>query len=138
MIITLQGGPPICAREVICIAIILVVITAAFFAPLLNEINAVLPAEPFPADINYHIWLYEWLGHALAISGPAHLYEANIFYPARHTVAFSDIELGNAFLYSLFKKTAGTMTGSFNLVVIANVFFDLAGILPGRPVIELR
>src|SRR5260370_21605996 len=35
------------------------------------------------------IWRLAWVAHAL-ITDPGHLFDGNIFYPARNTLAFSD------------------------------------------------
>lgn len=40
-------------------------------------------------DPFFSIWRLGWIAHALT-TAPRHLFDANIFYPARHTLAFSD------------------------------------------------
>jgi hypothetical protein len=43
-------------------------------------------------DPFFSIWRLAWIAHALRTQ-PLHLFDANIFYPARHTLAFSDATL---------------------------------------------
>ena len=40
-------------------------------------------------DAQFSIWRLGWIAHALA-TDPWHLFDANIFHPARHALAFSD------------------------------------------------
>jgi len=40
-------------------------------------------------DSLFSVWRLEWVAHALA-TDPRHLFDANIFYPSRRTLAFSD------------------------------------------------
>ncbi len=43
-------------------------------------------------DAFFSIWRLAWVAHQL-VHGPAALFDANIFYPARHTLAYSDAML---------------------------------------------
>ena len=40
-------------------------------------------------DTIHHEWILAWDAHQLA-TDPRHLFDANIFYPERHTLAYSD------------------------------------------------
>jgi hypothetical protein len=44
-------------------------------------------------DGRWSIWVVSWVAHALT-TDPARLYHANIFYPQRYTLAFSEANLG--------------------------------------------
>lgn len=44
-------------------------------------------------DGRWSIWVVSWVGHALS-TDPTRLYHANIFYPHRYTLAFSEANLG--------------------------------------------
>jgi hypothetical protein len=44
-------------------------------------------------DGRWSIWVVAWVAHALT-SDPAQLYQANIFYPHRNTLAFSEANIG--------------------------------------------
>jgi hypothetical protein len=41
------------------------------------------------ADTVLHEWILAWVAHQL-VTDPLHLFDANIFYPERHTLAYSD------------------------------------------------
>jgi hypothetical protein len=41
------------------------------------------------ADAQLNEWILAWVAHALAVD-PRHLFDANIFFPERHTLAFSE------------------------------------------------
>ena len=43
-------------------------------------------------DAFFNIWRLSWLAHQL-VHQPTALFDANIFYPARHTFAYSDAML---------------------------------------------
>ena len=43
-------------------------------------------------DAFFNIWRLSWVAHQL-VHQPAALFDANIFYPARHTLAYSDAML---------------------------------------------
>jgi len=43
-------------------------------------------------DPQFSIWRLAWIAHALRVD-PGHLFDANIFYPARQTLAYSDATL---------------------------------------------
>ncbi len=51
-----------------------------------------LGSVPQNVDSYFSLWRLAWFAHALPV-GPSHLFDANIFYPARHTLAFSDAVL---------------------------------------------
>src|SRR5690349_10172725 len=52
-------------------------------------------------DPRFSIWRLAWIAHQL-VHDPAHLFDANIFFPERHTLAYSDAMLA-----------AGTATAPF-------------------------
>src|SRR5262249_32065613 len=43
-------------------------------------------------DPYFSIWRISWIAHGL-VTSPFHLFDANIFYPAKNTLAFSDATL---------------------------------------------
>lgn len=44
-------------------------------------------------DARFAVWNVAWVAHALT-TDPAHLYDANIFYPHRRTLAYSEANIG--------------------------------------------
>ena len=72
------------------------VLTAASIAiailmswPLGRVTDVVIPASD---DVHFSIWRLAWVAHQLP-QDPRHLFDANIFYPAEGTLAFSDAML---------------------------------------------
>jgi hypothetical protein len=57
--------------------------------PLGRVTNAIVPASD---DVYFSIWRLAWIAHQLP-NDPGHLFDANIFYPATGTLAFSDAML---------------------------------------------
>jgi hypothetical protein len=50
------------------------------------------PELPSLPDASFNVWRLAWVAHQLA-TDPSHLFEANIFTPAAHTLAYSDAML---------------------------------------------
>ncbi len=50
------------------------------------------PIIPASDDANFSIWRLAWIAHQLP-ADPAHLFDANIFHPAKNTLALSDAML---------------------------------------------
>jgi len=72
------------------------VLTAASIAiailmswPLGRVTDVVIPASD---DVHFSIWRLAWVAHQLP-EDPRHLFDANIFYPAKGTLALSDAML---------------------------------------------
>src|SRR5262245_4733979 len=40
-------------------------------------------------DMVLHEWILAWVAHQI-VTDPLHLFDANIFFPERHTLAYSD------------------------------------------------
>jgi len=57
--------------------------------PLGRVTDVVIPASD---DVHFSIWRLAWVAHQLP-ADPLHLFDANIFYPARGTLAMSDAML---------------------------------------------
>ena len=58
-------------------------------------------------DGRFNLWVLSWVHHALT-HAPFTLFDANIFYPARDTLALGDHQLAN----QLFFAPAYALTGS--------------------------
>lgn len=67
------------------------VLTAALTFPLAFQAGRIGRVDN--ADGQFSIWNIAWVAHAL-IASPAHLFDANIFYPNRDTLAYSESNLG--------------------------------------------
>ena len=47
------------------------------------------------ADTVLHEWIMAWVAHQ-TVTNPLHLFDANIFFPERGTLAYSDHQIGRA------------------------------------------
>jgi hypothetical protein len=65
------------------------ILTIAMTWPLLSPAAGVIPNSD---DAYFSVWRLAWVAHQLP-RDPAHLFDANIFYPATGTLAFSDAML---------------------------------------------
>ena len=76
------------------------------------------------ADTIHHEWILAWDAHQL-LRDPRHLFDANIFYPERDTLAYSDHLLVQAVMAAPVLWLGGSPVLAYNLVLIAG--FALTG-----------
>jgi hypothetical protein len=62
-------------------------------------------------------WIIAWVGHALT-TDPLHLFDANIFYPYRNTLAFSEVLLPQGLLALPINLASGNTILGYNLVLL--------------------
>lgn len=72
------------------------------------------------------LWTLAWDVHAL-VQQPLRLFDANIFFPERHTLAYSENLLGSALLGAPVLLASGNIVLTFNLVVLAAYALSGAG-----------
>lgn len=70
------------------------------------------------ADAQLNEWILAWVAHALPRT-PFHLFQANIFYPAKDTLAFSEPLIVPAVLGAPIAWLGGSPVLVFNLMVMA-------------------
>jgi hypothetical protein len=75
-------------------------------------------------DYSLNVWAMDWVAHTLP-TDPAHLFDANIFYPARLTLAYSEPLILQGALAIPGAWTGLSPIATFNLVLIAG--FALSG-----------
>ena len=73
-------------------------------------------------DAALNIWAVNWVGSHL-LHDPAHLFEANIFYPERHTLAYSEMMLVQGLLAVPIVELGGSPVLAFNVVLLAGLTF---------------
>jgi hypothetical protein len=76
--------------EATAVALAALALTAVLTHPLVLEFDHI--GRLNTDDGRWSIWVVSWVAHALT-SDPAILYQANIFYPERNTLAFSEANL---------------------------------------------
>lgn len=79
-------------RELALIGLAGVLLAVLMTWPLSAGLTHVGRTAPTDADGQYSIWNIAWVAHAL-VADPAHLYDANIFFPHRTTLAYSEANL---------------------------------------------
>jgi hypothetical protein len=79
------------ARELVLVLVAAAIVTAALTYPMAFRISEVGRADT--ADGQYSLWNVAWVSHALLVD-PLHVFDANIFYPHRDTLAYSESNLG--------------------------------------------
>jgi hypothetical protein len=73
-----------------------IALSLAMTWPLVLHIGTRLPGHPAsPADVLLEVWTIAWGGHAL-LHAPTHFFDANVFWPLRQSLAFSDSLAGLA------------------------------------------
>ena len=69
-------------------------------------------------DGNFSIWNVAWVAHAL-LDDPAHLFDANIFYPNRHTLTYSELNLvAGALAVPVYAATRSALAGLNSAILI--------------------
>ena len=76
-------------------------------------------------DALLNVWITAWDGHQL-LSDPLRLFEANIFDPYPHTLAYSELLLGNGLLALPITAASGNPVLGYNLVLLLS--FVLSGL----------
>jgi len=72
------------------------------------------------ADTRLFLWTVGWNLHALATPGQP-LFEANIFFPARHTLAYSENLVGFSLLAAPVRALGGDLVLSLNVASLASL-----------------
>ena len=68
------------------VTLLFAVLTAAMAWPLVRHGGSLAPQH---GDVYFNMWRLRWFAHAVTTS-PAHLFDANIYFPERDTYAYSD------------------------------------------------
>jgi hypothetical protein len=101
-------------------ALFFLVATILFTWPIAPHINDGL-ADLW--DAKFTAWVLHWDYHQV-FHDPLHLYDANIFYPARYTLAFSENLFGAAlFAFPLYAAGVSTLA-AYNLIFLLGVFLS--------------
>src|SRR5438552_6253055 len=77
------------------ITLVVLVLTLVLAYPL--TVHPATTMLPLGSDTNLFLWLLQWDLHALTHQ-PLSIFDANIYYPFRHTLAYSENLIGSAFV----------------------------------------
>ncbi len=96
------------------------VLTLILTNPLVLHIwNAVEDKQ----DALLNTWILAWVGHALT-GDPLNLFQANIFFPYRNTLAFSEILVPQALLAAPITLATNNPIFGYNLVLLGMLWLD--------------
>ena len=100
---------------------------AAIFLALTLLLTWPLPLHPWSAtlpmgpDGNLFLWTLAWDAHAF-LHQPLSIFDANIYHPLRHTLAFSENLIGSAFVAAPVIWVTGNVVLALNVVALLSVF----------------
>ncbi|HEY2431782.1 MAG TPA: hypothetical protein VGI12_03840 [Vicinamibacterales bacterium] len=94
-------------------------LTAAMAWPMVRHMDSQAPQHQ---DVYFNMWRLRWFAHASTTS-PAHVFDANIFYPEKDTLAYSDAMLVEGLVAAPF--------AALNPVAVQNVMILLPMALSG-------
>ncbi|MBV8951909.1 MAG: hypothetical protein JOZ99_13610 [Actinobacteria bacterium] len=105
------------------LGLLFVALTLVMFRPGWSALRTTLPANL--GDPALIVWIYRWEGHAL-VHGGAHFYNANIFWPRPHTLAYAENMISTSPAYNALYDATGSWAASLNITVLALVVMCLA------------
>ena len=102
-------------RRTLVVALLFAALTALFAWPLsARPADRVMSASP---DTNLFMWTLAWDVHAFTHQ-PLDLFDANIYYPLRRTLAYSENLVGSAIVAAPILWTTGNPVLAMNLVAL--------------------
>ena len=105
------------------VTLLFAALTAAMTYPQVAQLGS--GVSPDTGDPLFSTWRLAWVAHQLT-HDPLHLFDANIFNPALHTLAFSDSVLAPAFMAAPLLWLGVPQLVVYNLVFLAG--FALSGV----------
>ena len=108
-------------RDLLAVAAAMTLVTLVVLAPQVRRLDFV----PEHTDPLFSIWRLGWVAHQLP-ADPAHLYDANIFWPERYTLANSDAMLLTGAAASPLLWVGIPSVVVYNLLLLAS--FVLSGV----------
>jgi hypothetical protein len=120
---SVSGASPLRMGEVLLAAAVFLVATAALTWPQAARMGSGL-GDLWDAKLN--AWIFHWDYHQ-SFRDPLHLFDANIFHPARYALAFSENLFGAAvFGFPLFASGASTLF-VYNFLFLLGMFLSAMG-----------
>ena len=116
-------GTPIAWREAALVSLGFGALAACLTYPLIFHLGTLGRTDN--ADGQLSIWNVAWVARALVVD-PLHVFDANIFYPHRWTLAYSEANLGPGLLALPVYWSTGSPYAAFNSALLAS--FVLGGL----------
>ncbi len=110
-------------RRASLLGLLFAALTLVMLRPGWSALRSTLPSNV--GDPALIAWTYRWDGHA-AIHHATHFYDANIFWPWHHTLAYSDNVLSTSPAYNAVFALTRNWAASLNVTVLALVVMCLA------------
>ncbi len=112
-------------RELGLVLLVAALLTAALTYPIAFKAGHVGRVDN--ADGQFAIWNVAWVARAL-VKDPWHVFDANIFYPHRSTLAYSEANLGaGALAVPVYWLTAGNPYAAHNFVMLVGFILAATG-----------
>ena len=108
----------IASRELWAAGGLFTLLTFVFTYPLSTRAGSVMLGDQ--PDFHLFIWTFGWIAHALA-TDPLSLFDANIFHPLRHTLAFSENMVGSGLIAAPVIWLTGNYVLATNVVSLTSV-----------------
>ena len=104
------------------VTLLFVLLTAGMLWPLARHAGSLAPDHQ---DVYFNMWRLRWFAHALATS-PAHLFDANIFYPEKNTFAYSDAMPVEGLIAAPFARANPVLV--HNMMMLAPIAFSAVAV----------
>ncbi len=114
---------PATRRPLVGALALLTALTVIITWPQALHLSTRVPGHDDPL---FSIWRLSWVAHALA-HDPGHLFDANIFYPHVHTLAYSDAMLFEGLVAAPFLWAGVNPVLVYNLMFFAGIISSGAG-----------
>ena len=85
-----------------------------------------LLSVPASIDTTFSMWRISWIAHQL-VTDPQHLFDANIFYPLKHTLAYSDAVLAEGLAGAPLLWLGAPSVVVYNLLVLTGFICSALG-----------
>lgn len=122
-----KTGPPTGDRLAgltgLIVAVLFTVLTLVYLRPVWRVWQDHI--APVPEDSVFNLWVLKWGVHQIHMGLPD-VWNANIFYPTRGTLALSDHLLGPAFQLALFELAVPNAIAGYNMLFVTS--FIAAGL----------
>lgn len=111
-------------RELALVLVAAAILTAALTYPMAFRIGDVGRADT--ADGQFSLWNVAWVSHALLVD-PLHVFDANIFYPHRGTLAYSESNIGTGLMGLPMYWATHNPYATLNFAVLLSFLLTAAG-----------
>ncbi len=111
-------------RELVLVLVTAAILTVALTYPIAFRIGDVGRADT--ADGQFSLWNVAWVSRTL-LTNPLHVFDANIFYPHRGTLAYSESNIATGLLGVPMYWATHNPYATLNFAVLLSVLFTAVG-----------